>query len=153
MHNQQYTHDFHDGNGSVPAFRHRNGGGWVSFTAHVDETVYIGKNARVFGHAHVKGSAVVKDNAQISGFSIISGYASIEGDTAICGHAVIDDHVTVKDCRLLTHDAGFHGDGEKIISEYNFNPQNCLECPALLSDNYMAGGENPCLYCMSRMQK
>ena len=46
-------HDFKDGNGPVPAHQHLNGGGWVADTASVDETAYVGPDARVFGNAKV----------------------------------------------------------------------------------------------------
>jgi len=54
------THDFQDGQGPVPAHRHRNGGGWVADTASVDETSFVGfdaqfDEARVFGEAQVYG--------------------------------------------------------------------------------------------------
>ena len=41
--------------------QHKNGGGWVANTATVEDSVYIGANARVSGDARVFG------NAQVSG--------------------------------------------------------------------------------------
>ena len=58
------TYDFRDGNGPVPAHRHKNPdgseGGWVAETAHVDKTVYVSGSARVSGSASVSGSARVE---------------------------------------------------------------------------------------------
>jgi len=34
--------DFGDGNGSVPAHKHMNGGGWVAETASVDASAFVG---------------------------------------------------------------------------------------------------------------
>ena len=44
---------FDFGNGPVPAHQHPNGGGWVADTAHVDDTAYVGIDAREIGRAHV----------------------------------------------------------------------------------------------------
>ena len=51
------TFDF--GNGSVPAHRHSNGGGWVADTATVNPIAYIGQWARVYGEAQVFDAARV----------------------------------------------------------------------------------------------
>ena len=45
--------DFGDGNGSVPAHKHMNGGGWVAETASVDASAFVGPEARVYGEARV----------------------------------------------------------------------------------------------------
>jgi hypothetical protein len=53
--------DFKDGNGPVPAHRHKNHdgsiGGWVAETATVANTVFIGPDARIFGKALVLSNA------------------------------------------------------------------------------------------------
>ena len=69
--------------------RHANGGGWVSNSAHVDSTAYVGPYARVLG-------GTVKDHARIEDHAIIvNGTVS---DTAVVGAmSVIDNGVTVKD--------------------------------------------------------
>lgn len=46
--------------------RHPNGGGWVEDTATVDETAYVGPDARVYGAARVSGNAEVFGAAQVS---------------------------------------------------------------------------------------
>ena len=53
------THNFGDGAGPVLAHRHANGGGWVADTATVEPTVFVGRDARVFGTACVFGTARV----------------------------------------------------------------------------------------------
>jgi len=87
------TFDFNDGNGPVPAHKHPNGGGWVADTAKVDETAYVGRDARVYGdarvydnamiggYARVYGDAQVYDNAMIGGYAMVYGNATVGGDT------------------------------------------------------------------------
>jgi len=55
---EQKTFDF--GNGPVPAHQHSNGGGWVADTAMVENTAYVGPNARVYGYAWVYGNSGVR---------------------------------------------------------------------------------------------
>jgi len=59
------TFDFEDGNGPVPAARHRNPdgseGGWVARTAYVASTAFVGRGARVFNSALVFNSARIYD--------------------------------------------------------------------------------------------
>ena len=52
--------------------RHPNGGGWVQDTAQVDETVYVGPNAEVYGTARVCGSARVYGTALVCGSARVS---------------------------------------------------------------------------------
>lgn len=55
------TYDFNDGNGPVPAHRHKNPdgslGGWVADTAYVSETAHLGLKAQVYGNAFVYENA------------------------------------------------------------------------------------------------
>ena len=77
-------HDFGDGNGSVPAHRHQNLngsiGGWVAETASVETTVFVGKNARVYGDAKVYGDAQVYGYAQVCGNAWVYGNAWVGGE-------------------------------------------------------------------------
>ena len=57
------TFDF--GYGPVPAHQHPNGGGWVADSATVDNTAYVGANARVFDQAQVYGQAQVFGQAYL----------------------------------------------------------------------------------------
>ena len=47
--------------------QHKNGGGWVANTATVEDSVYIGPDAWVYGNAQVFGDARVYGNAQVFG--------------------------------------------------------------------------------------
>jgi hypothetical protein len=59
------TFDFGDGNGPVPAHKHPNGGGWVADTATVDDTAYVGPDAKVYGNAWVSENASVSGDARV----------------------------------------------------------------------------------------
>lgn len=85
------TFDFGDGNGPVPANRHRNPdgteGGWVADTATVEPTAYVGREARVFGRAVVAGHARVFGNARIYGHATVFGDAKVFGNAEVFGDA------------------------------------------------------------------
>ena len=68
------TFDFQDGNGPVPAHQHPNGGGWVADTATVEETAYVGADARVSGSALVEGGVQLLGDTRISGVSCVMTY-------------------------------------------------------------------------------
>ena len=72
--------------------RHKNGGGWVSRNAHVDETAYVGPQAmvldgaQVLDHASVEDFAIVtgpqvtiKDHAKVFGKAIVAGTVDVSG--------------------------------------------------------------------------
>ena len=76
---------------------HSNGGGLVSDSANVSESVYVGKNAKVMGNATVSGNvrienhAVVQDSATVQDNAVISGYAIVAENAVISGNARVDD--------------------------------------------------------------
>lgn len=76
---------------------HSNGGGLVSDSANVSDSVYVGKNAKVMGRATVSGNvriedyAVVQDSAEVKGNAVISGYAIIAENAVVSGNARVDD--------------------------------------------------------------
>ena len=98
---------------------HSNGGGWVSNSASVDDSVYVGPNAMVLGDAKLTGnvrvedyavvanSVTAKDNAVISGHAVVDGgglvydngwkYGSVElsGNAVISGSAVVTNSCSV----------------------------------------------------------
>jgi len=76
-------HDFKDGNGPVPAHQHSNGGGWVADTATVEDTVYVGPDARVYGDAWVHGNALVYGNAEVGGTAEVYGNAEVGGTVRV----------------------------------------------------------------------
>lgn len=55
----------HPGTAAEDWHRHPNGGGWVYKTVSVDNTAYIGENARVYGKARVYDKAKVCGRAQV----------------------------------------------------------------------------------------
>lgn len=80
---------------------HSNGGGLVSDSANVAETVYVGPDAKVLGSATVSGNAriedyaVVQDNASVSDNAVIVGYAIIAENGKVSGNARVDDTAMV----------------------------------------------------------
>ena len=64
--------------------QHKNGMGWVANTAKVDDTVYVGKYALVYGQAEVTG------NVRISGLAQVSGHVKLSGDVLVAGHCWLD---------------------------------------------------------------
>lgn len=145
-------HDFGDGNGPVPAHRHVFGGGWVADSAHVEDTVYIGENARVFDHAILKGEAIVTEDAEVSGYAVIKDMASIKGravirgsctvmgNAEISGNVFIASHITVGGYTVLDRE------------QSSFSARDCLQCPALLDENYGSTRANACLYCLEKLK-
>ena len=104
------TYDF--GDGLVPAYKHTNGGGWVAHTAIVDDSAYVGpdarvyedavvyknalitENAQIYGNVLVTDNAQVYGNAQIYGNAEVSGYAQVSGNTEVSGDSVVHGHIT-----------------------------------------------------------
>lgn len=82
---------------------HKNGGGFVEATAHVDDSVYVGKNAKVLGYANVTGNAVIDD------YAVITGNATVSDNAVIKGHAVVAENATVKDNAIIGDNAGVMG--------------------------------------------
>jgi acyl-[acyl carrier protein]--UDP-N-acetylglucosamine O-acyltransferase len=64
--------------------QHKNGHGWVANTAKVDDSVYVGPFAVVYGHAELTGKVRVLDLAQVS------GHAKLSGDVVVSGHCWLD---------------------------------------------------------------
>lgn len=80
---------------------HSNGGGLVSDSATVADTVYVGPDAMVLGSATVSGNAriedyaVVQDSASVSDNAVISGYAIVAESGKVSGNARVDDTAMV----------------------------------------------------------
>ncbi len=76
---------------------HANGGGLVSDSASVADSVYVGANAKVMGRATVSGNAriedyaVVQDSATVTDNAVISGYAIVAENATVSGNARVDD--------------------------------------------------------------
>jgi carbonic anhydrase/acetyltransferase-like protein (isoleucine patch superfamily) len=85
---------------------HSNGGGWVDTSAEVDQSVYVGPNARVLENAKVEGNvriedyAVVRGNAKISDQVVVCGQALVGKDATLSGDARIEDEASVYDASV-----------------------------------------------------
>jgi UDP-3-O-[3-hydroxymyristoyl] glucosamine N-acyltransferase len=64
--------------------QHKRGLGWVANTARVDDSVYVGPHALVYGHAELTERVCVVDSAQVS------GHARLSGDCVVSGNCWID---------------------------------------------------------------
>lgn len=106
---------------------HPNGGGFVASTAHVDDTVYVGKNAKVMGYATVTGNAVIDD------YAVITGNATVSGNAVVIGHAVVAENATVKDNAIVGDYAGVMG--RSVVSDN----ARVIES-GLVYDNYKVSG-------------
>lgn len=156
MHNRKINsgtyHDFGDGNGPVAAHHHPFGNGWVADSTHVDETAFVGINARVFGNATVKGDAIVSDHAQISGFCTIRDQACVRGNAIVTGACIIQDDVEISDDTFINRHICLKGHLLLKHAHICADRNDCLNCPALLDDNYGATRNNPCFYCLKKMK-
>ena len=112
---------------SVQGSAHPNGGGFVASSARVDNTVYVGKNARVLGNATVSGNARIDGNATITGRAIVSG------DAVVCGHAVVSGNVTVTDSAII-------GDSAYLNKNASVSENARVLEGAMLTGEYKASG-------------
>jgi carbonic anhydrase/acetyltransferase-like protein (isoleucine patch superfamily) len=78
--------------------RHPFGGGWVENTAHVEDTVFVDKEASVSGRAsatdfvRLLGHAVLADDAVARDHVVISGRAQVNMNAVAEEYAIIADH-------------------------------------------------------------
>lgn len=63
---------------------HSNGGGWVSDSARVADSVYVGPNAMVLGSARLSGNVRVED------YAVVANSVTAQDNAVISGHAVVD---------------------------------------------------------------
>lgn len=112
---------------------HANGGGLVSDNANVDDSVYVGKNAKVMGNATVAGNvriedyAVVQDSATVKDNAVISGYSIIAENATVSGNARVDD------TGLVMGRANISGNAKVIESA-------CVYGNTKMTDNAVAKG-------------
>jgi len=117
---------------------HPNGGGLVSDSASVDDSVYVGPDAKVLGNAHVTGNvriedhAVVQDSASVYGNAVISGYAIVAENADISGNARVDDTALVMGRAKLSGNA-------KVIESA------CVYGTFTMTDNACAKGMAFCM--------
>jgi carbonic anhydrase/acetyltransferase-like protein (isoleucine patch superfamily) len=115
----EFNFDF--GDGLVPAHHHPKGGGIVADSAMVDETVYVGPyamiygNARVYGEAKIDGyariyeDAFVYENVKISGDARVYGKSAINGNARISGSAKVYDKAKIMDQAQVFGEAEVYG--------------------------------------------
>lgn len=90
--------------------RHSNGGGYVSSDAKVEDTAWVGPNARVLGKSQVLGSARIEDTAVVSDATVrdeavISGRAIVTGGSTVSGRAKVRDTAVIKDGTTVCNDS------------------------------------------------
>jgi Type II CAAX prenyl endopeptidase Rce1-like len=109
--NDDAVHDFQDGNGPVPAYRHPNGGGWVATTARVAPSAFVGEFASVFGRAQLFDQGAITDTAWLCGDAVVAGQARVSGD------AVVEGYARILGFALVTDDAYVGGDA--VLDEFD----------------------------------
>lgn len=150
---KEILHDFQDGNGPISAHQHELGGGWVASTAHVEETVYIGPDARIFGYATIKDKAIVTENAEVSGYATIQDLACIKGNAVIRGACMIKDYAEIAGNVFIASRITIKGYAVLNKNQCSFDVKDCLKCPALLDENYGSTHKNQCLYCLEKLSE
>ncbi len=125
---------------------HSNGGGLVSDNATVDDSVYVGKNAKVLGNATVTGNVV------IDGYAVVEGSAKVSGNVTIDGNAIIAESATVSGNAYIGDNAMVMGnatvtDNAKIIENalvfgtYTVSDNAILKGMAYCTSNGSAYGQ------------
>jgi carbonic anhydrase/acetyltransferase-like protein (isoleucine patch superfamily) len=146
------TYDFDDGLGPVPAYRHPNGGGWVSETAQVEKTATVGPQARVHGYAVIRDFAVINERADVSGYCVVKDYATIRGNSVVKGTCEISGKAVIAGEVFLSGHIRIGGNTVLEGKGAYFSEVDCLVCPALLDENYLSTHENPCLDCLEKQK-
>ncbi|MDE0839130.1 MAG: DUF6055 domain-containing protein, partial [Kiritimatiellae bacterium] len=94
--------------------RHKNGGGWVSRNAQVDETAYVGPNAMVLDYAQVRDHASIEDFAIVSGEGVtIRDHAKVFGKAIVCGNADVSGYARVSR-NIFNRQARVHYNAEEL---------------------------------------
>ncbi len=88
----------------VKGAAHPNGGGFVAASAQVDNTAYVGPEARVLGKAKVLGTARVEDCAVVDG-ATVRDRAIVAGHALVTRGAVVRDVARVRDWGRVMHGA------------------------------------------------
>lgn len=112
-----------DGKGAVPAHRHRNpdgtAGGFVAYTAFVDDTVHVARGALVYGNAQVLEMARVVDRARVCGSAVVGGHAQLQGSSVVSGAALVSDFAIVRGMAKVFGEARVKGNalvgGETLV--------------------------------------
>ncbi len=95
---------------------HANGGGLISDSATVDDSVYVGPNAMVLGSATVTGNVRIEDHAVVQDSAVVSDNAVIAGYAIVGESAKISGNVRVDDTALVMGQANISGNAKVIES-------------------------------------
>ena len=74
---------------------HSNGGGWVSGSASVASTAYVGPRAAVYGNSTVSGNARIEGLAWVNSGATISGNAVVRDNALVQGGANLSGSVVI----------------------------------------------------------
>lgn len=74
---------------------HPNGGGLVQDCAHVEDSVFVGPEAKVFNSAQVTGPVRIAERGQVYGKAHVSGLVHVGDDSKIFGGAVVSGDTTL----------------------------------------------------------
>ncbi|MCM1007150.1 MAG: DUF6055 domain-containing protein [Ruminococcus flavefaciens] len=134
-----YDHGYGSADAMSNGHTHPNGGGFVASSARVDDSVYVGKNAKILGNATVSGNAV------IDGYAIVTGNSAVSGNAVITGHAVVAERAQVRDNAIVGDYAGVMGNS--VISEN----ARVLESGLVFNDYNVSGNATVkgVAYCMA----
>ena len=122
------TFDFGDGNGPVPAHKHKNGGGWVANTASVEKSVFVGTNARVYGYSRLYDQVALYDHSEVCGANVenevsLHDRVKIRGDdTILDGKFDLCDDLCVAETPIIV--SGLMSDDVVFIT----HPQRVISC-------------------------
>lgn len=125
---------------------HSNGGGLVSDSATVDDSVYVAPNAKILGSAKVTGNAKILDNAVVQDSASVSGNAVIAGYAIIAENAVVSGNARVDDCALVMERANIGGNARVIESacvygDYTMKDDACAKGMAFCMSNGSISGQ------------
>ena len=84
-------------------------GGFVSDSAHVEDSVFIAKTAAICGSASILDKARIYGNAVISDEAEISGYARVFGNARVSGTAQVGDKAKVSGYAIVKGNAIIDG--------------------------------------------
>ncbi len=100
---------------------HSNGGGFVSDTATVVTTAFVGKNAsvcdqaQVLGNARIEGSAIISDTSLVGNTAIVADMAKVERNSRVSGTAKVYGRAIVSHESII-QSAKIYGNAKVIHS-------------------------------------
>ena len=109
---------------------HSNGGGWVSDSASVADSVYVGPDAMVLGNASLTGnvrvedyavvanSVMASDNVVISGHAVVDGGGWVYDNGWVLGSVILSDNVIISDSAVVTNSCKISGNAKLLQKAY-----------------------------------